>query len=351
MFIKIFKTYLKSLSRSHSLSFQERDGVRSSNLTVKFIFFILLSLFNLISSAQELAIYNEYHLNKSLINPAIIGSEECTWFKGTDRHQWVGIEGAPQIQTLSVEASISNKKALRKVDKRSHGIGVYLYRDKNGAYRNLGGQVSYAYHFFLSKNRGIKMGMGLAFRLFQASLNESGFKGEYDPAITGGTTSVIKPDVAAGLFLYSQKFFAGLSAAKLLNQSSAFSNSSSATGSNSHYFLMAGYLTGNERDNFRLLPSVVIKATEDLKKQIDLNAKLLMGETWWLALSYRHQLDDLPGAPVSIIPMVGLNKGDFTFAYALDITPGSIQKFNYGTHELMISYHICRDSYRCPVYR
>jgi type IX secretion system PorP/SprF family membrane protein len=306
--------------------------------------FILLLLISLHSAAQELSVYNEYHLNKSLINPAIIGSEDCTWFKATDRHQWIGIEGAPQLQTLSVEARISRKKSLQPGEKASHGIGGYLYNDKNGAYRNLGGQISYAYHFLLSKTSGLKMGMGLAFKLYQASFNESSLKGDYDPIITGGTTSVIRPDVAAGLFLYNQKFFAGLSAARLLNQSSS-------TGRNRNYFLMLGYLTGNERDNFRLLPSVVLKATENLEKQIDLNAKLLMGKTWWLALSYRHQFDNMPGAPVSIIPMVGLNKGNFSFAYAVDITPGSIQKFNYGTHELMISYHICGDNYRCPVYR
>jgi len=310
---------------------------------MRFVCLILLIFLCITSSAQELAVYNEYHLNKSLINPAIIGSEECTWYKGTDRHQWVGIEGAPQIQTLSVEASISNKKALRAVDKRTHGIGVYLYRDKNGAYQNLGGQLSYAYHFFLSKNRGIKIGMGLAFRMYQATLNESGLKGDYDPAITGGITSVIKPDVAAGIFIYNQKFFTGLSAARLLN--------SSAPGSSRNYFLMAGYLTGTERDNFRLLPSIVIKATEDMRKQIDLNAKLLMGVSWWLGLSYRHQLDNMPGSPVAIIPMIGLNKGNFSFAYALELTPGSIQKFNYGTHEIMISYHIFRVGYRCPVYK
>lgn len=303
---------------------------------------ILSILFNFPSQAQELAVYNEYHLNKSLVNPAIIGSEECTWFKGTDRHQWIGIEGAPQIQTLSIESTIFNKKTFGRLNKRTHGLGGYLYRDKNGAYRNIGGQLAYAFHFFLSRNHGVKMGMGLAFRLFQASVNESSFKGEYDPIITGSTSSVVKQDMAAGLFVYNQKFFTGLSAARLLNQAQC---------NGRNYFLMAGYLTGSDRDDFRLLPSVVFKATEDFRKQIDLNTKLLMGETWWLALSYRHQFDETMGAPVSIIPLIGLNKGDFTFAYALDITPGSIQKFNYGTHEIMISYRICHDSYRCPVYR
>ena len=288
--------------------------------------------------AQELPIYNEYHLNKSLINPAIIGSEECTWLKATDRHQWLGIEGAPSIQTASVESSIYNKNALRDVDKKVHGLGAFLYRDKNGAYRHLGGQISYAYHVFLHKSKGIKLGMGLSFRFSQNSLDESGFTKEPDPIVTGGVTSSFAPDAGTGLFLYSPKFYAGISAAQLLQ-------------GNRNYFLILGYLSGNENDKFRFLPSMVFKTTEDLRKQLDINGKLLIENAWWVSLSYRHNLDILPGMPTSFIPMVGFNKGKFSFGYALDITTGSIQKFNYGTHEFMISYHFCKDGFRCPVYR
>ncbi len=315
-----------------------------------FIAITFISLCHLVTG-QELPVYNEYHLNKSLINPAIIGSEACTWFKGTDRHQWLGIDGAPQIQTLSVETSITNKKARLEFDKRTHGLGAYLYRDKNGAYQNLGGQVSYAYHFYISRLHSIKLGMGLSFQLLQSSLNEGNFKGDTntpinDPSVSGGMTSVLTPNAGAGIFLYNTRFYAGLSAANLLPYYKPVNGYASR-----NYFLIAGYLSGNEKNKIRLLPSLVIKTTEDLRKQIDLNAKLLMDESWWLALSYRHNLDNMPGMPVSIIPMVGINKGNFGFAYALDITPGSIQRYNYGTHEFMVSYHFCKDGFRCPVYR
>jgi len=302
-------------------------------------------------SGQNLPVYNEYHLNKSLINPAIIGSEACTWFKGTDRHQWLGIEGAPQIQTFSVEASLTNKKTLLELDKRTHGLGAYLYRDKNGAYQNLGGQLSYAYHFYVNKLHGIKLGMGLSFQLLQSSLSEGGFRNDSntpinDPTVTGGVTSVITPNAGAGLFLYNSRFYAGLSAANLLPFYKPVNGSTSR-----NYFLIAGYLSGNEKNRIRLLPSIVFKTTEDLRKQLDLNAKLLMDEHWWIALSYRHNFDKMPGTPVSIIPMVGINKGNFGFAYGLDITPGNILRYNYGTHEFMVSYHFCKDGFRCPVYR
>lgn len=299
---------------------------------------------------QDLPVYNEYHLNKSLINPAIIGSEQCTWFKGTDRHQWLGIAGAPQIQTLSVETSITNKKTRLELDQRTHGLGAYVYRDKNGAYQNLGGQVSYAFHFYIDRVHAIKLGLGLSFQFLQSSLNEGVFKADpntpSDPAVSGGVTSVLTPNAGAGLFLYNKKFYAGLSAANLLPFYKPLNGSASR-----NYFLMAGFLTGDEKNKIRVLPSIVVKFNEFLNKQIDLNAKVLMNDTWWLGLSYRHNLDNMPGMPVSIIPMFGLTKGSWGFAYSLDLTPSAIQHYNYGTHEFMVSYRFCKDGYRCPVYR
>lgn len=315
----------------------------------RFFIFIILSLLIQNVNGQELPVYNEYHLNKALINPAIIGSEECIWFKGTDRHQWLGIEGAPQIQTFSVEAAVWNKKTLLETNKRIHGIGGFLYRDKNGAYSNIGGQFSYAYHFYINKLHGIKLGLGLSVRIFQASLSEADFRGDPDPLVTGGTTSVIRPDIGAGLFLYNQKFYTGLSVAGLMN--SPIGLSENTTSSPRNYFLIAGYISGNARTHVRVLPSVVIKATEDLRKQLDLNTKLLFDERWWLAISYRHNFDNIPGRPLAIIPMVGIRKGNISFGYALELSTSTIQKFNYGTHEFMISYQLCKDGYRCPVYR
>lgn len=305
-------------------------------------------LIGVLCQAQELPVYNEYHLNKSLINPAIVGSEPCTWLKATDRHQWLGIKEAPNIQTLSIETSLYNKKAIRETDKKIHGIGAYVYHDKNGAYSTLGGQVSYAYHFFLSKAKSIKMGLGAAFRIYQASLDESGFHGDFDPIITGGVTSVFQPDAGAGVFIYSEKFYTGLSFTQLLSSPNTSLNRMNQA---QHFFLMGGFLTGSKKDRIRILPSAVIKINTDADKQLDLNAKALFGETWWAGLSFRHNFNALPGKPTAILPMIGINIGDLSIGYALELTPSRMIKYNYGTHEFSISYRLCRDGFRCPVYR
>lgn len=312
------------------------------------IFIIAGLLICAFSNAQELPVYNEYHLNKSLLNPAIVGSEPCTWFKATDRHQWIGIKEAPNIQTLSFETSLFKKKALRETDKKIHGIGAYVYHDRNGAYSTLGGQISYAYHFYISKAQSVKMGLGAAFRIYQASLNESGLHGDFDPIITGGVTSVFQPDAGAGVFIYNQKFYAGLSFAQLLSSPNTSLNSMRPA---QHFFLMGGFLTGSEKDRIRMLPSAVLKINTETDKQIDLNGKILFGETWWVGLSFRHNFNVLPGKPSAILPMIGINIGELSVGYALELTPSRMLKYNYGTHEFTLSYRLCKDGFRCPVYR
>lgn len=304
--------------------------------------YCLITLITL--KAQELPVYNEYHLNKSLINPAITGSDGCTLFRGTDRHQWLGMAGAPQIQTLTLEHSIS-ARVLREFERRTQGLGLMLYRDKNGATRNLGIQASYAYHVYVNRVHGIRLGLGIAFEYFQWSLNESGFIGDPDPLVSGGTQSYFSPDASAGAFLYNPKWYVGLSATRLLN----FMAKTSPYPKN--YFLMAGYITGSRDDRLRFLPSSVIKLNGNLDRQIDLNAKVLVDDRWWIGISYRHVLDQMPGQPVAVIPMVGFDVGNFMFTYALNITPSRLQLYNYGTHELMVGYRWCLDGFRCPVYK
>jgi type IX secretion system PorP/SprF family membrane protein len=316
------------------------------------MFFISAISLTMPAYSQELPVYNEYHLNKSLINPAIIGSEACTWIKATDRHQWVGIENAPTIQTLSFETSLYKKKVVRETDKKIHGIGGYVYNDQNGTSHNMGVNLSYAYHIYINKAKSMKLGLGLSFGISQISLDERSLHGDnnnnYDPIINGNINSITQPDIGFGAFLYNSKFYAGLSGARFLSSLTSSGNIATPV---RNYFFITGYLTGTEKSNIRVLPSIVVKAREDLSKQIDLNCRLLMKNVWWFGLSYRHNFDIIPGQPTAILPMAGVNIGQLMVGYAYEYTPGKIRDYNYGTHEITLSYRFCNDGFRCPVYR
>jgi type IX secretion system PorP/SprF family membrane protein len=96
------------------------------------------------AKGQQLPVYQQYLLQPSLINPAVIGSEECTLFRLIDRHQWFGFADAPKTQILIAESTLSDGI-------RAHGLGLHLYNDINGAQKQLGGNFGYSFHFYLNR--------------------------------------------------------------------------------------------------------------------------------------------------------------------------------------------------------
>ena len=72
--------------------------------------------------------------NTISINPAYAGSRETFSAVGLQRSQWVGLEGGPETQTLSIHTPLRNEKI---------GIGLSFINDKLG-YENF----SYIYGDF-----------------------------------------------------------------------------------------------------------------------------------------------------------------------------------------------------------
>ena len=59
----------------------------------KYLVIAILSLTSIVSlSAQEEIVYNQYHFNYYLANPALAGAEPCSHFMLTNKFQWVGMD-------------------------------------------------------------------------------------------------------------------------------------------------------------------------------------------------------------------------------------------------------------------
>ncbi|MFA6780388.1 MAG: type IX secretion system membrane protein PorP/SprF, partial [Paludibacteraceae bacterium] len=84
-------------------------------------FFAILSLITK-ANAQEEIVYDQYHFNYYLVNPAVAGAERCSHLMLTGKFQWVGMDDAPMTQSLSFRTRV-----LKNV-----GLGAYVYNDKNG---------------------------------------------------------------------------------------------------------------------------------------------------------------------------------------------------------------------------
>jgi type IX secretion system PorP/SprF family membrane protein len=292
--------------------------------------------------AQELPVYQQYLLNPNLINPALTSYTGCTSFLLTDRHQWIGIQGAPSTQMAGLQKGFLDKS------NKIHGIGLNLYYDHNGAFRKGGGDILYAYNLIINSKKKLRLGLGLSLSIFQNSINESDFTDVYDPIISGAVTHEIVPDAGAGIFLYSPKFFAGFSGIKLLSPTATVQRFER------HFYLNSGIILKKRNSAFEFEPSFLLKVTESFKKQIDINIKTVFYDKYWLILSYRNNITTFPLQSTSLISVFGFTLGNITFAYAFDLGLTKMQLYNYGSHEFMIKYKICRsdiNDLNCPTYK
>jgi type IX secretion system PorP/SprF family membrane protein len=84
---------------------------------------VILILGTSFAFAQQLPQFTQYMFNTISINPAYAGSRETFSAVGLHRSQWVGLEGGPETQTLSVHTPLRNEKI---------GLGLSFINDKLG---------------------------------------------------------------------------------------------------------------------------------------------------------------------------------------------------------------------------
>ena len=289
---------------------------------------------------QELPAYQLYLHQPSLINPAIIGSSDCSEIMLIDRHQWIGaFKGAPKTQVLSAESSFPSNNS------RSHGLGLQLVNDANGAYKQLAASLGYAFHISLNREGSLRLGFGLMATVYQSTYDETDFSRINDPIIHHGVEKEISPDVSSGVYLYSDRFFLGVSGVQLLASNSYLNPHRGERG----YFVYGGYNHPVSR-LLILQPGLTIKYLSE-QVQSDLNARVIYREFYWAMLSYRHVWYDIPGQPNSLLIYAGLFYKNFSFAYGYDLGLTSMQKYGYGSHEFKVGYHFCPFKNPCPAYK
>lgn len=290
--------------------------------------------------AQQLPLYSQYMMNGFLLNPAVAGSDGYTTFNLTAREQWIGFENAPRTHAFSIQTRILKKSFIlkgapvkRRVYKPSTkgrvGVGGYIFNDRNGLVTRTGIQLTYAYHIRLEETQ---LSFGLSGSAFQFRVNDAEltFFDPREPLLSGGLRKVIfVPDANFGMYLLHNKYSAGFSVAQLFQSALKFGNKSfDDYRMLRHYYLMGAYRFDLNID-YQLEPSVLIKTTEQLLFQADINCKIYYKNSYWAGLSFRTS-----GA---LIAMAGVRVNQLYFGYAFDYTLTSIRKHSFGSHEVMIA--------------
>jgi len=273
------------------------------------------------AKAQQVPQYAQYMLNNYILNPAVSGTEDYYEVKSNNRYQWVGITDAPRTYVLSVHGPHR---------KRNMGFGGAVYSDVTGPTSRTGAYLSYAYHLKLSEKLKLSMGLGFGVMQFKIDGSKVTLKEQDDPAMSNGVMSAIVPDATFGLYLFSKKFYFGVSMPQLIgNKLNFFDNvSDSQSRIARHLLVQAGY-TFHLGEKWTVQPSLLVKYVTPVPPQIDLGLKIGYNDVVWVGSALR--IND------AVSVMAGFNIGkNIILGYAYDFNTSSLRNYSNGSHEVMI---------------
>ena len=299
--------------------------MRMKNLYKTVLMFGAVFLSNALMAQTE-PMYSQYMYNMLGVNPAYAGSREATSVNFFQRRQWVGLSGAPQTTSVSVDGAFNDNKL---------GWGVQAYDDKLGVEKADGLNAMMSTHIQVSE-KGILSG-GLSVGLMNYRIDLMNVQGRYtpnDPAFYANFNKWV-PAVGLGIYYNTNKFYAGFSVPNVLkSRLTAFDvmNSGIQKVNNTHLFFTTGYVFDVNED-VKIKPSTMIKIVGGAPIEADLNTNVWLRDLIGLGFSYRTGDAMVGMAEVQV-------NNQFRLGYAYDITISPLKYYNNGSHEFLLRYEI-----------
>jgi len=275
------------------------------------------------SNAQQMPQFTQYMYNTIAINPAYAGSREVLSIVALGRNQWTGFDGGPQTQTLSINSPLRNEKI---------GLGLSLINDTAG-YENF----TYVYaDFSYTINLGdrTKLAFGVDAGATSYKLSDELYNGVeigQDPYFDERLDRW-NPNFGAGILLHSDRWFAGFSIPRLINNDTNNQTEYAAL-ERVHYYVIGGYVFDLGK-SVKFKPSILAKYTDNAPISTDFTANFLFNEKLWLGASYRA--NGQQGAFGALIDFQVTQQ--FRIGYTYELPTGEIRPYTSGSQEILLMY-------------
>jgi len=292
----------------------------------KLLLFTLLYITALQLEAQQYPLFTKYVLNDFGFNPAIAGTSDYLETRLTYRTQWVGIDDSPKTSILSAHGGL---------DSIPIGIGGYIFNDVAGQIKRTGFSLGGSYGIDLDVG---ELRLGVSGTFYNYRLNENFFAEDLnDMSLMSATDGKWTPDLNIGIYFKMENgLYVGASAPQILNRDIRFENDNTnmdiTTDFLPHYYAMAGYrLSVSEK--LAVEPSILFKITEAAPVQVDVSARAIFNDKFWLGASYRTED---AGAL-----MIGYDLSRrMNVAYAYDFTLSDLREGSSGSHEITLGLRL-----------
>ncbi len=269
--------------------------------------------------------YTQYMYNQNVLNPAYAGSRSDLSIGLLGRTQWVGIDGAPDSQTLSLSGRLGY----------GLGAGLSVIHDQIGPIEETNLSLDLSYTLPVSATGNLAFGIKGSYNMLNNDLfSKTNVIDENDPFYLEDYKNAY-PNVGAGLYYYTDKFYAGLAVPGIM-ESFTYERTGGQVQTDvsdaMHFFGTLGYVF-TISENLKFKPSTMVKMVQGSPISLDLNASLFLNDLFEFGLSWREgdSIDAIIGVQATPSIRVG---------YAYDHTLTRLTDYNSGSHELMLLFDL-----------
>lgn len=291
------------------------------------LFSFVLVLTSMLNYAQQDAQFTQYMYNTITINPAYAGSRGALSIFALHRNQWIGLDGAPVTNTVSMNTPLNESNL---------GLGISIVNDKIGPTQEntISADVSYSIH--TSEKFKLSFGMKATANLFSLDVNKLN-PVDNDPSLHDFNNK-FTPNIGAGIYLHSDKAYVGFSVPNFIETNRYNDNEVAVFKEKINYYLMGGYVFTISND-VQFKPAGLLKITQGAPLQADISGNFWFMEKLTVGIAYRWS--------AAMSGMVGFQISEWLhIGYGYDLETTHLDKYNSGSHEVFLRFELFKNNTR-----
>jgi len=289
------------------------------------ILLFALMFTGLLSYAQQDAQFTQYMYNTINVNPAYAGSRGALSMFALHRTQWVGLDGAPVTNTVSLNTPLNESNL---------GLGVSIINDKIGPTTENTISADLSYTIPTSDTWKLSFGIKATANLFDLDATKLNPVDAADPSLQNYTS--FSPNIGAGLYLHSDNAYVGFSVPNFLETQRYDDNQVKINKERMSYYLIGGYVF-DVTDTVKFKPAFLTKLIQGAPLQVDVSGNFMFFDKFMFGVSYRWS--------AALSAMVGFQISDGLYVgYGYDRETTNLNNFNSGSHEIFLRYEIFKNN-------
>jgi len=275
--------------------------------------------------AQQDPQYTQYMYNTLTVNPGYTGSTGGLEATLLHRSQWIGIDGAPATQAFSIHSPYSKYH-------ENIGIGLSAVNDRIGPSNEVYIDANFSYAIPLGETDKLAFGLKAGARVLNVDWSKGRYYQSGDPLLNTNINNKIAPATGAGIYYYADKWYAGLSVPNFIRTTIYSDVKESTVTDRLHYYAIVGYVF-NLGSSLKFKPAVLAKIVTGAPVIVDASANFLIQDFVTLGVAYRWDDAMSALAGVQITPNIFV-------AYSYDYSITELNKYNSGSHEIVVRFQL-----------